>query len=147
MGTESSKFSRILVPVTGRQADDEAMKVACRLIMKKNQGKIFAVSVIAVERNLPLDAEIRPEIKKAEGILSHMEDVAKGQGCFIETELLQAREVGPAIVDEAKEREVNLILMGVTYKRRFGEFSLGSIVPYVLKNADCNVLFYHQVND
>jgi nucleotide-binding universal stress UspA family protein len=76
-----------------------------------------------------------------------MEDVAKEQGCFIETELLQAREVGPAIVDEAKERDVDLILMGVTYKRRFGEFSLGNVVPYVLKNSDCNVLFYHQVDN
>ena len=61
-----------------------------------------------------------------------------------ETEALQAREAGPAIIDEAVEREVDLILMGVKYKRRFGQFSLGNVVPYVLKNAPCPVILYHQ---
>ena len=48
------------------------------------------------------------------------------------------------IVDEAIEREVDLILISVTYKTRFGEFSLGDVVPYVLKNAPCRVILYHQ---
>jgi len=138
------EFRRILVPVTGTEADEEAMKLACRLLDKKGKGKIFAVCVIAIERTLPLDVEIRPEIKKAEGILTHMEVVAKEQGCVIETDLLQAREAAPAIIDEAVERQVDLILMGIKYKRRFGEFSLGDVVPYVLKNAPCHAILYHQ---
>jgi len=138
------EFHTILVPVTGTEADEEAMKLACRLLDKKGKGKICAVRVIAVERALPLDAEIEPEIRKAEDILDHIEGVAKEQGCGVETDLLQAREVAPAIVNEAVEREVDLILMGVRYKRRFGEFSLGDVVPYVLKNAPCHVILYHQ---
>jgi nucleotide-binding universal stress UspA family protein len=39
---------------------------------------------------------------------------------------------------------VALILMGIKYKRRFGQFSLGSVVPYVLKNAPCPVILYQQ---
>jgi nucleotide-binding universal stress UspA family protein len=58
--------------------------------------------------------------------------------------VLQAREVGPAIVDEAVERDVNLILIGMDYKKRFGEFSLGRVVPYVLKEAPCRVLLYRE---
>jgi len=42
------------------------------------------------------------------------------------------------------ERGVDLILMGVTYKKHFGQFSLGNVVPYVLKNAPCYVILYHQ---
>jgi nucleotide-binding universal stress UspA family protein len=42
-------------------------------------------------------------------------------------------------VDEAIERNVNLIVMGVTYRKRFGEFYLGQTTPYVLKNAPCRV--------
>ncbi len=137
-------FNRILVPVSGTEADDGTMRLACRLLDKKGKGKICAVFVITVERTLPLDAEIRPEIRKAEGILNHIEEIAKEQGCVIETDLLQAREVAPAIVDEAEERGVDLILIGVKYERRFGEFSLGDVAPYVLRNAHCNVLFYHQ---
>ena len=137
------EFDKILVPVTGTQADDEAMRLACRLT-KKNKGKIWAVYVITIKRSLPLDAEIEPEIRKAEGILDHIESVAEEEDYEVETDLLQAREAGPTIVDEAVEREVDLILIGLTYKRRFGQFSLGSVVPYVLKNAPCRVILYHQ---
>jgi nucleotide-binding universal stress UspA family protein len=137
------EFNKILVPVTGTQADDEAIRLACRLT-KKNKGKIWAVYVITIKRSLPLDAEIEPEIRKAEDILDHIAGVAEEEDYEIETDLLQAREAGPTIVDEAVEREADLILMGVIYKRRFGQFSLGSVVPYVLKNAPCQVILYHQ---
>ncbi len=138
------EFHRILVPVAGTESDEEAMELADKLLSKKNRGEICAVYVISIERALPIDAEIESEIKKAEDILDHIERTAEKQGWKIETDLLQAREVAPAIVDEAIEREVDLILIGVTYKRRYGEFSLGDVVPYVLKNAPCRVLLYHQ---
>jgi len=135
------EFHKILVPVIGTEADEEAIKLACRLA-KKNKGKVCAVYVITIKRTLPLDAEMEPEIKKGEGILDHMENIAEEQDCEIETDLLQAREAGPAIIDEAVERVVDLILMGVTYRTRFGQFSLGSVAPYVLKNAPCRVILY-----
>ena len=137
------EFHNILVPVTGTEADEEAMKLACRLA-KKNTAKIRAVYVITVKRTLPLDAEIEPEIQKAEGILDHIERVAEEQDYEVETDLLQAREAGLTIVDDAVEQEADLILMGVKYKRRFGQFSLGSTVLYVLRNAPCRVILYHQ---
>jgi len=131
------------VPVVGTEADEEAMKLACRLA-RKDKGKVWAVCVVAVKRALPLDAEIVPEIQNAEDILDHVERVAEEEDYEAETDILQAREVGPAIIDEAVERGVDLILMGVKYKRRFGQFSLGSVVPYVLKNAPCPVMLYQQ---
>ncbi len=137
------EFHKILVPVSGTDADEEAIRLACRLA-KKNKVKIRAVYVITVKRALPLDAEIESEIRKAEGILDHVGSVAEEQDYEVETDLLQAREAGPTIVEEAVEQEVDLILMGVKYKRRFGQFSLGNIVPYVLKNAPCRVILYHQ---
>ena len=136
------EFHKILVPVVGTEADEEAIRLACRLT-KKNKGRIWAVYVITIKRTLPLDAEMEPEIKKAEAILDHMEMVAEEEDCEIETDLLQAREAAPAIVDEAVERQVDLILMGVTYGRRFGQFSLGNVVPDVLKNAPCRVILNH----
>ena len=132
---------KILVPVSGTEADDEVIRLACELA-KKSKGKIHAVYVITVKRTLPLGAEIESEIKRAEGILEHIEIVAEEQDCEIETDLLQAREAGPTIVDEAVEQKVDLVVMGVKYKMRFGQFSLGDVVPYVLKNAPCRVLLY-----
>lgn len=140
------EFHNILVPVAGTKADEEAMELACSLAKRKNKSIIFAVHVIPVERSLPLDAEIESEIGRAETILSHIEEIAQKRGCVVETDILQAREVGPAIIDEAIEREVDLILIGVTYKKHFGQFCLGDVLPYVLKNAPCRVLLDHQLN-
>jgi nucleotide-binding universal stress UspA family protein len=137
------KFKKILVPITGTEADEEAMRLACRL-GKKDKAKIWVVYVITIKRSLPLEAEIESETRKAEGILDHVERVAEEEDYEAETDVLQAREAGPAIVDEAVERGIDLILMGVPYKRRFGQFSLGTVVPYVLSNAPCRIILYHE---
>ncbi len=136
-------FKKILVPVSGTEADAETVKLACRLA-KKDKGQVWAVSVVTIKRALPLDAEIDSEIKKAEEILDKADTMAGEEDYEIETDVLQAREVGPAIVDEAVERGVSLILMGIAYKQRFGQFSLGNVVPYVLKNSPCPVILYQQ---
>jgi nucleotide-binding universal stress UspA family protein len=137
------EFKKILVPVVGTEADEEAMKLACRLA-KKDKGKVWAVSVVAVKRALPLDAEIDSEIQNAENVLDRVEVIAEEEDYEVETDVLQAREAGSAIIDEAVERGVDLILMGIQYKRRFGQFSLGNVAPYVLKNAPCPVMLYQQ---
>jgi nucleotide-binding universal stress UspA family protein len=134
-------FARILVPVTGSQADEEAVELACRLA-KQDKGEIHAVYIITMKRDLPLDAEIGTEIQKAEDILAGIERVAATENYKVDTEVLQAREAGLAIVTAAAEREVDLILMGIAYKIRFGEFSLGEVAPYVLKNSPCRVILY-----
>jgi len=137
------EFNKILVPVTGNPVDDETMRLACQLA-KKSKAKIWTVYVLTVKRTLPLDVELKPDVQKAEEVLDHIATVAEDEGYEVETDLLQAREAGPTIVDEVVEREADLILMGVVYKRIFGQFSLGSVVPYVLQNAPCQVILYHQ---
>jgi nucleotide-binding universal stress UspA family protein len=136
-------LKQILVPVAGTPADAETLTLACQLA-RKDKGKVWVVSVVTIKRALPLDAEIESEIKKAEEILDKVQGAAEEEGCEVETDVLQAREVGPAIVDEAVERGVDLILMGISYKQRFGQFSLGNAVPFVLKNTPCPVILYQQ---
>jgi nucleotide-binding universal stress UspA family protein len=137
------EFHKILVSITGTEIDDEALRLACRLA-KKDKAKIWAVYVIAVKRSLPLEAEIESETKKAESVLDRAQSVADEEDYEVETDVLQAREAGLAIVDEAVEREVDLILMGISYKRRFTQFSLGTDALYVLTNAPCRVILYHE---
>lgn len=136
-------FHRILVPVAGRASDDETLQLAISLA-RKNKAKIWVIYAITMKRSLPIDAEVEPEIKRGEEILDHMEAVAEEQDYQIETDLQQSRDAGPTIVDEAVERSVDLILMGITYKQRLGQFSLGSVIPYVMKNASCRVILYQQ---
>ena len=54
---------KVLVPINGTEADDEAVKLACKLA-KRVKGTIYVTYVIQVDRTLPLDAELEQEIKK-----------------------------------------------------------------------------------
>lgn len=135
--------SKVLVSVKGEKEDEESVRLACSMA-KRKKGKVYAVYVIEVKRALPLDAEMEPETETGEQALKRAERIGDEVDYQVETDLLQAREAGPAIVDEAVERGVDLIIMGMHYKKRFGEFDLGSAVPYVLKNAPCRVLIWRE---
>jgi nucleotide-binding universal stress UspA family protein len=137
------EFQKILIPVVGTETDIETIRLACRLA-RKDKTKILAVYIIPIARSLPLDAEISDEVRKAENILKSTGEIALKCGFEIETDLLQARNIGPSIIDEAVERRVDLIVMGISYKQHFGQYSLGNVTPYVLKNAPCRVILYQQ---
>ncbi len=132
------RTTRILVPVCGNNSDHEAVALACE-VAKRSKADVFAIYVIEVKRTLPLDVDLPPEAAKGDSVLADAERVAREWSIDLHSEILQARDVGTAIVDEAVERQVDLVVMGITYKRKFGEFDLGNTAPYVLKNAPCRV--------
>ncbi len=124
-----------------------AVVLACS-IAKRNKGKVFAVHVIEVKRSLPLDAELSEEAATGEEVLSRAEQVASEADFRIEGELLQAREAGHAIVDEAMERNIDLILLGAEHKAPLGEYQMGRLTQYVLRAAPCSVwLWRHPVRE
>ncbi len=136
-------LSSILVSVNGSAADRDAVRLACELA-HDSSAKVYAIYVIEVKRVLPLDADLAQETARGEQVLADAEHFGGAMKCPVETELLQAREVGPAIVDLAFERRADIVVMGIPYKRKFGEFTLGETVPYVLKNAPCQVCITRQ---
>lgn len=125
----------------------DAIALACN-IARKNKGKVYAVHVIEVKRSLPLDADLSDEASSGEGVLVQAEKVAQDNDFKIEGELLQAREAGHAIVDEAMERGVDLIVMGAEHKAPLGEYQMGRLTQYVVRAAPCSVwLWRHPVHD
>src|SRR3989304_2049307 len=112
----------------------DALALAC-LLAKRNKGKVYAVYVIEVARTLPLDADLSPEARGGEEILARAEQVADSLDFEITGELLQARDAGHAIVDEAIERGVDGIVAGVDYKRPLGEGQMGKTSQHTLWNA------------
>ncbi len=67
--------------------------------------------------------------------------MADKSGCRLETTLIQARDVGAALVDEAVALQADLIVVGLPFRKKFGgDFAIGRTVPYVLQNAPCEVL-------
>ena len=135
-----------MVPIGGNQIDSETVRVAVQMA-KQYGARLYAIHIIEVNRSLPLGAVTDTEIERGEGILDEVDQLASEASQAVETELVQARDTGPAIVDEADEWGADMIVMGLPYKRRFGEFNLGRTVPYVLKNAGCRVILFRERRD
>jgi len=127
-----------MVPVDGSHASMLAVALACDLA-RKNKGKVFVINVIEVERTMALDAQLETEETAGDEILAGAEAVAKKAGFQVEGEILHAREASPAIVDEAIERGIDLIILGTEYRQPFGQFELSKVVQDVLKSAPCEV--------
>ena len=130
------QFSRVLVPVQGEDVDADAVRLACQ-VAKPPRGKVYAIYVIEVARDLPIDAETVSQTEKAQRVLDHLIRVGKEEGVDVEADLLQARQAGPALVEEAFERQADLIILGLEYKRRLGTGGLGKFTAYILANAPC----------
>ncbi len=137
------EFKKILVAINGTTTDGEIILLACDLA-RKHKGTVFVTYVIHMERTLPLDAEVKQAVDKAEEALSAAEYCADNCNYEINTDLLQARAIGPALIDECIERNVDLIIIAMEYETRFGEFTLGDVASYVLKNAPCHVLLWRE---
>lgn len=133
------KFNRVLVTVDGGDADRDAIRMACRLV-RETKGTVFVVHVIEVRRSLPLNAALHDDADEGERILRRAQDFADVHDFTFETALLQAREPGPAIVSEVLDKNIDLLLVGMGYRTKFGHFELGETIPYVLKNAPCRVM-------
>ena len=132
------EVKRILVPLNGGPLDRETMGLACELA-KRGRVRVYAIHVIEVKRTLPLEVELPDEVQKGEGILRAAEEVASKWRQDIETEMLQARDAGTAIVEEVERRGIDLVVMGLRYRRQYDQFYIGSTVMHVLKNAPCRV--------
>ena len=106
---------------------------------RRHKARVEAVFVIQVKRSLPLDADMSTEIERGEEVLDRAEASAAQMEVELETSLLQARDVGAAIVDEAAQAEADAIVLGLAYRKRFGEYEIGDVAAYVMKNAPCRV--------
>lgn len=135
-----------LVPIDGSAAGYDALALAVQL-SKPKKGTVFAVYVIEVARALPLDAELRPEAAEGEEMLQKAESLAHDLGYEVSGELLQARDAGHAIVDEAIERSVDAIVLGVDYRTPLGEFELDSDALYVVQHAPCRVVLWRAASE
>lgn len=129
---KASGQRNVLVAVAGNAIDEDLVRMACTMA-KHGKGHVIAINVVEVPRRLPLDAVV--EGNQSEQVLDKAIAVAQDLNIEIEAEVVHAREAGPAIVDEANDRQCRLILMGLDPRTRFGQFDLGKTVPYVLEHA------------
>jgi nucleotide-binding universal stress UspA family protein len=128
----------ILVAMNHSSASMEALAAACAMA-KQRKAKVTVLHVIEVLRSLPLNVGLDSEMRKGEAVLRHAEERAADLGVQVKRALVQAREAGPAIVEEGRDEQVEVIVLGLGYKRVTGSFEIGRTTDYVLKNAQSQV--------
>jgi nucleotide-binding universal stress UspA family protein len=134
-----SAFRRAILALAGGGCDDRIVTLAADL-GRATHGELVGVHVVEIGWSMPLDADVASRSEEAQQILDHAELTAETLKAKLDPVLLQAREVGAALVDEATERDADLLIVGLPYRKRFGgEFAIGRTIPYVLKHAPCEV--------
>ncbi len=137
--SSATQFRRAVVALSGGRTDRQIVSLAADTA-RAGRAELVGVHVVEIDWTLPLDADVAGHDEGAQRVLDIAEATAEASKYRMETVLLQARDVGAAIVDEATEREADLIICGLPFRRRFGgEFTVGRTIPYILKNAPCAV--------
>jgi len=138
-GKPSEPVTRAVLSLNGGPTDELVIECGCKLA-RADKSELVAVYVVDVDWSHDLDDDLEDQREEASRALDLAEGMAEREKVPLESQLLQARDVGAALVDEAVALDADAIVMGLPYKVRFGgDFALGHTIPYVFKNAPCRV--------
>jgi APA family basic amino acid/polyamine antiporter len=138
-GLAEAEFSRILVPMKLGEIGEEMVATAVKLAQERG-ASVEALHVIRVPLDLPLDAELVDEEERAEASIAEAKLLGADHGVTVEGRTVRARSIGQAIVAEAQERGVDLIVLGSSPRWRRQSRFFSPTVDYVLKKAPSEVL-------
>ncbi len=128
----------IAVVIGGEKLDSNLVYLGCQMA-KGARRKVHFVHVIEVPRALPLKAVLSEESERADQLLTSAMQIANRLGCDAVAEVVQARDAGTAIVDEARDHNCALLLIGLIRNNGHVRSELGKTVSFVLDNAPCRV--------
>jgi APA family basic amino acid/polyamine antiporter len=154
-------YGSVLVPLFGTSLDDDIVQTAALLVSGEqtddaaiDSATIEALWVFVIPMSLPLDASLpEAQVKHARTVLARAKAVGEEYtGVQVATATVRTRRAGYAIVDEARRRGVEAIVLGaeepslIRGGARLGgrggslEGYVGDITKYVVRKATCRVI-------
>ncbi len=153
-------FGSILVPIFGTPLDDDIIQTAGRLAgethddVEEEGAVIEAIWVFEIPLSLPLDAPLPDsQVKRAREALSRAKKIGEEyEGVEVATATVRARRAGQAIVQEARRRGVEAIVLAAEEPSRVRGGSLlggaggpldnyvGEVTKYVIRKAPVRVI-------
>src|ERR671930_277074 len=156
------EYGSILVPLTGTPLDDDIGQTAGRLAAEEDVesfeedhgATIEALWIFEVPMSLPIDAALPDaQLKRARAALARAKAVGEEyEGVEVATTTVRARRAGQAIVDEARRRGVEAIVLAAEEPSRIRGGALlggrggpldnfvGDVTKYVIAKAPCQVI-------
>jgi nucleotide-binding universal stress UspA family protein len=89
---------------------------------------------------MPIDTEMVDAEEQAEASLAEARLLAADEGIPIQVHIQRGRAIGEAIVHEAVDHEVDLIVVGSAPRWRRQSRFFSPTVDYVLRKAPCEVM-------
>ena len=131
----------LMVALRDLESAEGLMTLAIPLAKSMN-AQLVALHVVEVPAATPLDAQEEVLDHAGKQILEAATRQAERASVKLSTLLLRAREVGEAIVGEAKDQGVELLIVGHrgAHPTALGELLLGSTAHYVARHAPCRVI-------
>ncbi len=158
-GAREVEYGDILVPVFGTQLDDDIVSTAGRLadaadMPGETAPRLEVIYVVDLPLTVPLDSP--PPADRAEAAnaaLARAQQVGEEYDTVeVHPSVVRARSIGGGIVQAARDRDVEVIVMGAEPPTRIRGGALiggiggsrpaevGPITEYVLRRAPCRVL-------
>ncbi len=159
--TRERDYGSVLVPLFGTDLDDDIVQTAALLVSGEqtdeaaiDNATIEAMWMFVIPMSLPLDARLpEAQIKHARQVLARAKAIGEEySGVHVATATVRTRRAGYAIVDEARRRGVEAIVLGaeepsaIRGGARLGgrggplDSYVGDVTKYVVRKASCRVI-------
>jgi APA family basic amino acid/polyamine antiporter len=153
-----AEYGSILVPIFGTSLDDDIIQTAGRLAAEEGldvgEGPtIEAIWVFELPMSLPIDARLPDgELARARAALARAKAIGEEyEGVEVATATVRARRAGQAIVDEARRRGVQAIVLAAEEPSKIrggarlgglggSENYVGEATKTVISKAPCTVI-------
>jgi hypothetical protein len=143
----------IVVALSAAACDDDLIDLACLGPYTTPQAQstrvIHAIYGIEVPRSHPVDDDLPEEHHAAAVVLAHAQELARCHHIQIESELIQTRDWGGALVDLVDHLGAELLIIGAPAPRETDPFAgweediagdrASEAADYALKHATCEV--------
>jgi APA family basic amino acid/polyamine antiporter len=158
--TRERDYGSVLVPLFGTDLDDDIVQTAALLVSAEptdeaaiDTATIEAIWIFVIPMSLPLDASLpEAQLQHARHVLARAKAVGEEYtGVEVATATVRTRRAGFAIVEEARRRGVEAIVLGaeepstIRGGARLGgrgglEGYVGDVTKYVVRKAECRVI-------
>jgi APA family basic amino acid/polyamine antiporter len=130
-------YRTALVPIFGADVSASTLSSAARLIGE--DGIVYAVYVLPVPSQLPLDAGLEDEEARGRSVLESARIKARREGIKVHTGLIRTRNAGSALVEEAVRLGSDVIYLS-TLHAPANEQRIGPTASYLLAKRPCRVI-------
>lgn len=129
-----------MVALRDKASADGLVTLGCQLAVVMG-AKLIALHVVQVPIATPLEAADTLIDQEGRQVLDYAQKIAAQKvPAGFSTQLIRARNAGEAIVGEAREQQIDLLIIGHRRQHEVREFLLGSTARHVVHHAPCRVI-------